>query len=107
MLESIPKISGYQSGCPDGTVVLRAYVPGSMAAYSVADDPAASAGDFWNKTAAQGLRGAGPPSQIDWLEVPNELEDLPNWYNDPAAANWWHRFGRALRILCTARATFR
>lgn len=81
-------ISSYKSLCPSGIVILRVYVPTSMAAYSTANDPAASANDFWNKMSTQGLNAAGPSNQIDWLEGPNELDNLPNWYSDPTAANW-------------------
>jgi hypothetical protein len=93
------EISSYKSRCPGGTVVLRVYVPGSVAAYSVADDPAASANDFWKKMSTQGLSAAGSPSQIDWLEGPNELENLPNWYNDLTAANWVASFWSSLADL--------
>lgn len=81
-------ISNYKSSCPGAIVILRVFVPTSMAAYSLANDPAASANDFWSKMSTQGLSAAGPASKIDWLEGPNELDNLPNWYNDPTAANW-------------------
>ena len=70
-----------------------------MATYTPADDPAASANDFWNKMAAQGLSLAGPPSNIDWLEGPNELDNLPNWYNDATAASWVASFWSTLADL--------
>jgi hypothetical protein len=92
-------ISNYKSRCPGGTVILRVYVPSSMAAYSAANDPAASANDFWNKMSTQGLSAAGPPNQIDWLEGPNELDNLPNWYNDPTTANWVASFWSTLADL--------
>lgn len=93
------EISSYKNRCPGGIVVLRVYVSPSMAAYTVANDPAASASDFWNKMSAQGLSTAGTPSQIDWLEGPNELENLPNWYNDATAANWVASFWSSLADL--------
>ena len=93
------EISSYKSRCSGGTVILRVYVPGSIASYSVADDPAASASDFWSKMSTQGLSSAGAASQIDWLEGPNELENLPNWYSDPAAANWVASFWLSLADL--------
>lgn len=92
-------ISSYKSRCPAGTVILRVYVPTSMAAYSAANDPAVSANDFWNKMLTQGLSAAGQPSQIDWLEGPNELDNLPNWYNDPTTANWVASFWSTLADL--------
>ena len=92
-------ISSYKSTCPSGIVVLRVFVPTSMAAYSPTDDPVASAIDFWSKMSTQGLSSAGLPSQIDWLEGPNELDNLPNWYSDPTAANWVASFWSTLSDL--------
>ena len=94
-----PAISNYKSHCAGGVVVLRVYVAPSMATYSVSNDPAASANDFWNKMLAQGLAAAGQPSQIDWLEGPNELDNIPNWYSDPIAANWIASFWSTLADL--------
>lgn len=95
-------ITNYKSHCPGGIAVLRVYVSPSMAAYIVTDDPAASANDFWNKMSTQGLSAAGPASNIDWLEGPNEIENLPNWYNDPANANWVASFWSTLADLMHA-----
>ena len=92
-------ISNYKSHCPAGIAILRVYVPASMAAYTATNDPAASANDFWNKMVAQGLSSAGQPSQIDWLEGPNELDNLPNWYNDPTTAAWVASFWSTLADL--------
>lgn len=92
-------ISSYKSRCAGGTVILRVYVSPSMTAYSLANDPAASANDFWNQMSTQGLSAAGPANQIDWLEGPNELDNLPNWYNDPTAANWVATFWSPLADL--------
>ena len=92
-------ISNYKDLCPSGKVILRVYIPQSMAAYTTADDPAASANDFWNKMSSQGLSAAGAPNTIDWLEGPNELENLPNWYNDATAANWVATFWSTLADL--------
>ena len=77
-------------------MILRVYVSPSMAAYSTANDPVASANDFWNKMLAQGLSSAGHPNQIDWLEGPNELDNLPTGYNDPNTAPWEASFRSAL-----------
>ena len=92
-------VSNYKSHCPAGTVILRVYIPAAMAAYTVANDPVASANDFWNKMLAQGLSLAGQPNQIDWLEGPNELDNLPNWYSDPTTATWVASFWSTLADL--------
>lgn len=92
-------ISNYKNLCPSGSVILRVYVSPSMAAYSTMDDPAASANDFWNKMSAQGLSAAGPSNLIDWVEGPNELDNLPNWYNDATTANWVATFWSTLADL--------
>lgn len=92
-------VSNYKSHCPAGIVILRVYIPASMAAYTAANDPVASANDFWNKMLTQGLSSAGQPNQIDWLEGPNELDNLPNWYNDPTTATWVASFWSTLADL--------
>ena len=93
-------ISGFKSSCPAGIVVLRVYVPSSMASYTTANDPTVSANDFWSKMATQGLSSAGSPNQIDWLEGPNELDNLPpSWYSDPTAAEWVASFWSRLADL--------
>ena len=92
-------VSDYKSLCPAGTVILRVYIPATMASYTAASDPVASANDFWNKMLTQGLSSAGQPNQIDWLEGPNELDNLPNWYNDPATATWVASFWSTLADL--------
>ena len=92
-------ISNYKSHCPGGIAILRVFVSPSMAAYSVADNPAASANDFWSQMATQGLSMAGPANQIDWLEGPNEIENLPDWYDDATAANWVASFWSTLADL--------
>ena len=92
-------ISNYKNHCPQGIVVLRVYVSPAMASYTTANDPTVSANDFWNKMLAQGLSSAGQPNQIDWLEGPNELENLPNWYSDQTTAMWVSSFWSALADL--------
>jgi hypothetical protein len=92
-------IANYKSRCPEGAVILSVYVSPSIATYSTTNDAAASANDFWNKMLAQGLSTSGQPNQIDWLEGPNELDNLPNWYNDPAAADWVASFWSTLADL--------
>src|SRR5579864_5452210 len=93
-------ISDYKTRCPTGTVILRIYISSSMATYNVADDSVASANDFWNKMVTRGLTPeAINPKQIDWLEGPNELDNLPNWYNDLPTAQWVASFWSALADL--------
>ena len=92
-------ISSYKTQCPSGTVILRIYVPASLATYVVANDPVASANDFWSKMSAQGLSAISHPAEIDWLEGPNELDNLPNWYNDAASAMWVASFWSSLADL--------
>jgi hypothetical protein len=92
-------ISSYKSHCPGAIVIVRVFVPTSMAAYSPTNDPAVSANDFWNKMSTQGLSATGPVNQIDWLEGPNELDNLPNWYNDVSTASWVSSFWSTLADL--------
>lgn len=54
---------------------------------------------FLEQDVDSGLSAAGPPNQIDWLEGPNELDNLPNWYNDPTTANWVASFWSTLADL--------
>jgi len=94
------EIAGYKSRCPSGIVILRVYVAPSEAAYTIVNDPTACAQDFWSKMVADGLASGGPSNLIDWLEGPNEIENIPpSWYNDQTAANWVASFWSTLADL--------
>ncbi len=80
-------ISAYKATCGAGaTAILRVYVSSGTASYSTSNDPAASADDYWSKM-QPGLAGIDP-SEVDWLEGPNELDNVPDWYHDLVTANW-------------------
>jgi hypothetical protein len=84
----------YKAKAPGGKVVVRVYTPKS---YTLANDPTASALDFWNTVLQPPLNGISSSDRalIDYLEGPNE-GDTPTIgypYSPPgAAAQWFNQF---------------
>ncbi len=81
----------YKAKAPGGKVVVRVYSPKS---YSLADDPTASALDFWNTVLQPPLNSLSAPDRalIDYLEGPNEGNNTPTLgypSNPPGAASQW------------------
>ena len=82
----------YKTKAPGGKVVVRVYSPKN---YSLANDPAASAFDFWNTVLQPPLDGisASDRALIDYLEGPNEGETPTLGYPDsPQGAQWFNQF---------------
>ena len=82
-------VAAYRARCPAGTVVLRVFV-GQEVRYDASDDATAAADDFWMRMQA-GL-GDFDPSEVDWLEGPNELDNLGDWYHRFAEAEFFAAF---------------
>ena len=88
--EGMDCLHAYRSRCgPDATVVLRVYVS-SAVRYGIGDDPEVSALDYWHRMTP--ALASVDPADIDWLEGPNELDNLPDWYHDPSSAQWVAEF---------------
>lgn len=84
----------YREDCAyvDPVVVLRVYISPGEAVYTTSDNAQTAAEDFWTRMQTK-MNGAGiVPENIDWLEGPNELDNLPDWYHDYAAAEWFALF---------------
>ena len=84
----------YKAKAPDGKVVVRVYTPKH---YSLANDPTASALDFWNTVLQPPLNGISPSDRalIDYLEGPNEGDTPTLGYpSSPAgaASQWFNQF---------------
>ena len=84
----------YKAKAPDGKVVVRVYSPRS---YSLANDPTASALDFWNTVIQPPLNAisAADRALIDYLEGPNEGQTPTLGYpSSPqgAASQWFNQF---------------
>ena len=84
----------YKAKAPGGKVVVRVYSPRS---YSLADDPSASALNFWSTVLQPPLNGisASDRALIDYLEGPNEGETPTLGYpGSPAgaASQWFNQF---------------
>jgi hypothetical protein len=94
------QIANYRSRCPGGIVVIRVYVSNGDASYSVSDNPQSSAENYWSKMQG-GLAGI-PPCHIDWLEGPNEVDNVPDWTQNFSAANWYASFCSRLADLMNA-----
>lgn len=84
-----PAIALFRSMCPQSKVVLRVYVD-STTHYAITESATADADDFWTKMQG-GLAGIDP-TKVDWLEGPNELDNLPDWYHDYPTAQWMGQF---------------
>src|ERR1039458_4519839 len=80
----------YKTKAPGGKVVVRVYSPKN---YSLANDPTASALDFWNTILQPPLNGisASDRALIDYLEGPNEGETPALGYpsSPPGQASQW------------------
>ena len=84
----------YKAKAPGGKVVVRVYSPKN---YSLANDPTASALDFWNTVIQPPLNGisASDRALIDYLEGPNEGDTPTLGYpSSPqgAASQWFNQF---------------
>jgi hypothetical protein len=80
----------YKAGTPGGKVVFRAY---TSKGYSVSQDPATCASDFWNTVLAPPLNALSPSDRalIDYVEGPNEQDSTPTW-GSVADAQWYNTF---------------
>jgi hypothetical protein len=92
----------YKAKAPGGKVVVRVYSPKN---YSLANDPTASALDFWNTVIQPPLNGisAADRALIDYLEGPNEGETPTLGYpRSPQGAQWFNQFWTNLTPLIVA-----
>jgi hypothetical protein len=78
------RLDELKAACPRTQTVLRVYVPNSVR-YSLSGESTAraEANDFWSRMwdSLQHLTDAEKQA-LDWLEGPNELDNLPDWYHD-------------------------
>ena len=87
-------LTDYKSRYPTGKTVLRIF---TRVRYSISDDPAASAQDFWTQVLSPPISQL-PQSErnhIDYLEGPNEGDSTPSWAST-ADAQWLGRFWATL-----------
>ncbi len=84
------RIKDYKTKCQNGVVVFRVWIPNEQLGYSASDDPNAKAQQYWNSISPH-LSGLGT-QYIDWLEGPNELDGILNWYGDYNNATWFANF---------------
>ena len=92
----------YKAKAPGGKVVVRVYSPKN---YSLANDPTASALDFWNTVIQPPLNGisAADRALIDYLEGPNEGETPTLGYpSSPQGSQWFNQFWTNLTPLIVA-----
>jgi hypothetical protein len=98
------QIQGYKNLCPRGITVLRAYVSSASATYTSSQSATADAENFWGLMLAQGVPATNPapPYEFDWLEGPNELDNIPDWYGNATNAAWLATFWSELADLMHA-----
>ncbi len=95
-------ISDFKAQCPDSIIVLRPYVSPSDAHYDASSDATVirnQALNYWQFMQADLQKFGIDKKQIDWLEGPNELDNLPDWYHDYKNAEWFARFWDVLADL--------
>jgi hypothetical protein len=83
-------IREYKARYPKGTVVMRIWTPRK---WTVEQDPATSADEYWSEVIAPPLRALLPSDRklIDYVEGPNESGEVPTWESRRHAA-WFGRF---------------
>jgi hypothetical protein len=89
----------YKAKAPSGKVIVRVYSPKN---YSLADNPTASALDFWNTVIQPPLNGISVSDRalIDYLEGPNEGETPTLGYpSSPQGSQWFNQFWTNLTSL--------
>jgi hypothetical protein len=92
----------YKAKAPGGKIVVRVYSPKN---YSLANDPTASALDFWTTVIQPPLNGisASDRALIDYLEGPNEGETPTVGYpSSPQGSQWFNQFWTNLTPLIAA-----
>ena len=92
----------YKAKAPSGKVVVRVYSPKN---YSLANDPTASALDFWHNIIQPPLNSiaASDRALIDYLEGPNEGETPTLGYpSSPQGSLWFNQFWTNLTPLIVA-----
>ncbi|MGB9623559.1 MAG: malectin domain-containing carbohydrate-binding protein, partial [Phycisphaerae bacterium] len=87
----------FKSSTPDGKLLLRVYTPRR---YTLSDDPAASAQDFWNVVLGPAINSLSPSDRalIDYVEGPNEGDSTPTWASIQEA-QWFNSFWLTLAPL--------
>src|SRR5262249_36252316 len=81
----------YKAKAPSGKVVVRVYTPKT---YSLANDPTASAQDFWSTVLQPSLNSISGSDRalIDYLEGPNEGDTPTLGYPNSQADPWFNQF---------------
>lgn len=87
----------YKRLYPSGKVILRVW---HTRKWTLADDPVASANQFWNEVLLHHLQGLSPSDRrlIDYVEGPNEGDSTPTWFS-LSQAHWFGRFSARLADL--------
>jgi len=90
-------VRDYKSRYPKGIVVMRVWERTPEVHYSLQDDPAASADDFWQRVLEPAIEKLSVEERkmIDYLEGPNEGENTPTW-ESVDSARWFGRFWERL-----------
>ena len=88
--DMLAALRDYKVKHPSGIAILRIYTP---TAYALAENPAASAQDYWDKWLWPSLKNLTPAQKklINYLEGPNEGDNCPTWANEQEA-KWYSGF---------------
>jgi len=82
-------IARYKQQCSGGSAVIRVFVPRTVH-YATTESASSAADDFWSRM--QPDLATIDPNDVDWLEGPNEIDNLPNWCLGGQASTWFASF---------------
>lgn len=95
----IQTIKNYKNNCPGGVTVVRFYPGTSGIKYNLVDNPESSAENFFNQAIAPNLNKLGGDLYLfDYLQMPNEFENTPEWWGEEKM-RWNGRFWLRLTTL--------
>jgi hypothetical protein len=98
----LQRVRDYKQLHPSGKVVLHVYAGTQNLHYALANDPVASATDYWQKALAPAVSvlSAADRQLIDYVSGPNEYNNTPP-LNSAAEAEWasafWSRLANLIR----------
>lgn len=83
----------YKSKYPTGIAVLRVYEGSQNIRYTLTDDPAAAADDYFNRVIQPALTQLGSDAALfDYIEGSNEFENIPGLLQTAAEGDWVGKF---------------
>ncbi len=95
---SLDDLKSFAAQCPGSVIVVRLW-PGKTSPYHMSDDPIVCANNYWHRIESR--VNSLDPNYVDWLEGPNELDDMDNWFANGGV--WYAHFASRLADLMQAK----